>query len=109
MLLPTSLRNEYQRRSTMLTSQVPISRWHEQIGDPTLSTSGALCCFPDYSRQVGFALTSRTAAVSTSIHDGSRVNNGSACKLLQQSLNFQRPAAMQDVLTLVASKKPYRL
>jgi len=27
----------YQRRSTMLTSQLPISRWHEQIGDPTLA------------------------------------------------------------------------
>jgi DNA replication protein DnaC len=27
----------YQRRSTMLTSQLPITRWHEQIGDPTLA------------------------------------------------------------------------
>lgn len=27
----------YQRRSTILTSQLPISRWHEQIGDPTLA------------------------------------------------------------------------
>jgi DNA replication protein DnaC len=27
----------YQCRSTMLTSQVPIARWHEQIGDPTLA------------------------------------------------------------------------
>jgi DNA replication protein DnaC len=27
----------YQRRSTLLTSQLPISRWHEQIGDPTLA------------------------------------------------------------------------
>jgi DNA replication protein DnaC len=27
----------YQRRSTVLTSQLPISRWHEQIGDPTLA------------------------------------------------------------------------
>lgn len=28
-------------RSTMLTSQLPVSRWHEQIGDPTL-TNGIL-------------------------------------------------------------------
>jgi DNA replication protein DnaC len=27
----------YQRRSTILTSQLPVSRWHEQIGDPTLA------------------------------------------------------------------------
>ena len=27
----------YQTRSTILTSQLPISRWHEQIGDPTLA------------------------------------------------------------------------
>lgn len=29
--------DRYQRRSTVLTSQLPISRWHEQIGDPTLA------------------------------------------------------------------------
>lgn len=27
----------YQRRSTILTSQLPISQWHDQIGDPTLA------------------------------------------------------------------------
>jgi len=27
----------YQLRSTILTSQLPVSRWHEQIGDPTLA------------------------------------------------------------------------
>jgi len=27
----------YQTRSTILTSQLPVSRWHEQIGDPTLA------------------------------------------------------------------------
>jgi DNA replication protein DnaC len=29
----------YQSRSTVLTSQVPIAHWHEQIGDPTLADS----------------------------------------------------------------------
>ena len=29
----------YQSRSTILTSQVPIAHWHEQIGDPTLADS----------------------------------------------------------------------
>ena len=24
-------------RSTIVTSQLPVSRWHEQIGDPTLA------------------------------------------------------------------------
>jgi DNA replication protein DnaC len=27
----------YQTRSTILTSQIPVSKWHEQIGDPTLA------------------------------------------------------------------------
>ena len=27
----------YQARSTILTSQLPVARWHEQIGDPTLA------------------------------------------------------------------------
>jgi len=27
----------YQRHSTILTSQVPVSQWHDQIGDPTLA------------------------------------------------------------------------
>jgi hypothetical protein len=29
--------DRYQMRSTILTSQLPVSRWHEQIGDPTLA------------------------------------------------------------------------
>ena len=29
--------DRYQARSTILTSQVPIAKWHEQIGDPTLA------------------------------------------------------------------------
>jgi DNA replication protein DnaC len=29
--------DRYQTRSTVLTSQLPVSSWHEQIGDPTLA------------------------------------------------------------------------
>ena len=29
--------DRYQTRSTILTSQLPVARWHEQIGDPTLA------------------------------------------------------------------------
>ena len=29
--------DRYQVHSTILTSQLPVSRWHEQIGDPTLA------------------------------------------------------------------------
>jgi len=29
----------YQRRSTILTSQLPVAKWHVQIGDPTLADS----------------------------------------------------------------------
>jgi DNA replication protein DnaC len=29
----------YQRRSMLLTSQLPVAKWHEQIGDPTLADS----------------------------------------------------------------------
>jgi len=28
-----------QRRSLILTSQMPIAHWHEQIGDPTIADS----------------------------------------------------------------------
>jgi len=33
--------DRYQTRSTILTSQLPVARWHEQIGDPT-SADGIL-------------------------------------------------------------------
>jgi DNA replication protein DnaC len=29
--------DRYQTRSTIFTSQLPVSRWHEQIGDPTIA------------------------------------------------------------------------
>jgi hypothetical protein len=29
--------DRYQVRSTILTSQLPVSKWHDQIGDPTLA------------------------------------------------------------------------
>jgi DNA replication protein DnaC len=29
--------DRYQARSTILTSQLPVARWHEQIGDPTIA------------------------------------------------------------------------
>jgi DNA replication protein DnaC len=29
--------DRYRVRSTILTSQLPVSRWHEQMGDPTLA------------------------------------------------------------------------
>jgi DNA replication protein DnaC len=29
--------DRYQRRSMILTSQMPVARWHEQIGDPTVA------------------------------------------------------------------------
>ena len=29
----------YQRRSIILTSQMPVAHWHEQIGDPTVADS----------------------------------------------------------------------
>ena len=29
--------DRYQTRSTILASQLPVSRWHEHIGDPTIA------------------------------------------------------------------------
>lgn len=29
--------DHYQVRSLILTSQLPVTRWHEQIGDPTVA------------------------------------------------------------------------
>jgi DNA replication protein DnaC len=31
--------DHYQRRSMILTSQLPVAHWHEQIGDPTIADS----------------------------------------------------------------------
>ena len=31
--------DRFQRRSTILTSQMPIAHWHEQIGDPSIADS----------------------------------------------------------------------
>ncbi len=31
------LEDRYDRRSTIVTSQVPVSRWHETLGDPTMA------------------------------------------------------------------------
>ena len=31
--------DRYNTRSTILTSQIPIADWHQQIGDPTLADS----------------------------------------------------------------------
>ena len=31
--------DRYQRRSMILTSQMPVAHWHEQIGDPTIADS----------------------------------------------------------------------
>ena len=32
-----SAMDRYQVRSLVLTSQLPVTRWHEQIGDPTVA------------------------------------------------------------------------
>ncbi len=31
------LEDRYQRRSTLVASQLPIANWHEYLGDPTLA------------------------------------------------------------------------
>lgn len=31
--------DRYQRRSMILTSQMPVAHWHQQIGDPTIADS----------------------------------------------------------------------
>jgi DNA replication protein DnaC len=31
--------DRYQHRSIILTSQMPVAHWHEQIGDPTVADS----------------------------------------------------------------------
>src|SRR6202161_4495140 len=31
--------DRYQHRSTILTSQMPVALWHEQIGDPSIADS----------------------------------------------------------------------
>jgi DNA replication protein DnaC len=31
--------DHYQIRSMILTSHLPVAKWHEQIGDPTLADS----------------------------------------------------------------------
>src|ERR1043166_6328810 len=36
-LRPRYSADHHQVRSTILTSQLPVSRWHEQVGDPALA------------------------------------------------------------------------
>jgi DNA replication protein DnaC len=37
---PASMRpSSYSRRSTILTSQLPVEMWHVRIGDPTVADS----------------------------------------------------------------------
>ena len=31
------LEDRYQRRSTLVASQLPVANWHEYLGDPTLA------------------------------------------------------------------------
>jgi DNA replication protein DnaC len=31
------IEDRYDRRSTLITSQVPVNNWHQVIGDPTLA------------------------------------------------------------------------
>jgi len=35
--LPEILEDRYQRRSTLVASQLPVANWHEYLGDPTLA------------------------------------------------------------------------
>jgi DNA replication protein DnaC len=43
--------DRYQVRSTILTSQLPVSMWHEQIGDPTLA-DGILDRLVHYAQRI---------------------------------------------------------
>jgi DNA replication protein DnaC len=36
--------DRYQHRSMILTSQMPVAHWHEQIGDPKLPTASSTGC-----------------------------------------------------------------
>ena len=40
-LLTRALDDRYAEHSTILTSQLPISKWHDHLGDPT--TADAIC------------------------------------------------------------------
>ena len=42
-------------RSMILTSQLPVSRWHEQIGDPTLADGSDAARHQDMSHVEGFS------------------------------------------------------
>ena len=63
----------YQRRSTILTSQLPIGRWHEQIGDPTLA-DGILDRLVHNAHRIemqGESMRKRSQAVAQSARFGS--------------------------------------
>jgi DNA replication protein DnaC len=38
------VKERYGRRSTVITSQLPIDRWHEIIGDPTYGRDETATC-----------------------------------------------------------------
>ena len=60
--------DRYQVRSTILTSQLPVTRWHEQIGDPT-AADGIL------DRLVHNAIASKCAEIRCERIAGSRTHS----------------------------------
>jgi hypothetical protein len=60
--------DRYQIRSLILTSQLPVARWHEQIGDPMwlMASSTAWCTMP---------IASRCGAIQCVKTGGSRMRN----------------------------------
>src|SRR5439155_2112742 len=47
--------DRYQTRSTILTSQLPVARWHEQVGDPTAADGilDRLVWFLEFEEELG--------------------------------------------------------
>ena len=66
----------YQTRSTILTSQLPVARWHEQIGDPTAATESSTAWFttPIASRCVVIRCARNAAERNR------RANRGQGCR-----------------------------
>ena len=78
------LEDRYQTRSTILTSQLPVARWHEQIGDPT-AADGILDRLVHNAHRIdmrGESMRKKWSTNSVSLRDSgglSHAEQGSTC------------------------------
>ena len=95
--------DRYQTRSTSRTSQLPVARWHEQIGDPT-ATHGILDRLVHNAHRIEMradSMRKQTCEPGAIALKRSVVLNGRRC-----SLKFGNPVLKTAFQLRLLTKKP---